>query len=233
MRKNWDNRGRRTLCLLFLTLSSLLLALCLVLPENANSGTYLDSAHGNATYGVDRTGLASFSYSKGNCAHCHEQHAMIGGSEPAPTVPTGGAQAYELFRRLFVDQTSMFCFDCHKGTGSLQSSWSRTNYSYSYWRGGDSITCPSSIYESFQFVDDNGLSIMNCTSSLGSSHLLRNLRTFMAGKVGFQVLSVRSIPAQVATILTGLRGITPALAPRPMQTCSRGMSGEMMPLRKG
>jgi len=49
------------------------------------AGPYLNSAHGNTTYGVNRSSMASLGYARANCAHCHEQHASIGGAEPAPT----------------------------------------------------------------------------------------------------------------------------------------------------
>src|SRR4030043_740937 len=52
--------------------------------------TYTISAHGNTSYGVNRTGLSSFNYSIGNCAHCHEQHASIAGQTITPS-------GYELF----------------------------------------------------------------------------------------------------------------------------------------
>jgi mono/diheme cytochrome c family protein len=48
----------------------------------AYAGPYLDSAHGNSAHGVKRT--STLQYATGNCAHCHEQHAMIAGSQPEP-----------------------------------------------------------------------------------------------------------------------------------------------------
>lgn len=91
MERYWNNKGKILLSPKFLALCSILLALCIVLclllyPNTASSGPYLDSAHANTSYGVNRSGLSSFGYSIGNCAHCHEQHASIGGSEPAQLV---------------------------------------------------------------------------------------------------------------------------------------------------
>ena len=62
----------------------------------ADAGVYLDSAHGDNNYGVNRSGASGFptDYPEGFCAHCHEQHASIGGSEPSPT---GGPSDYLLF----------------------------------------------------------------------------------------------------------------------------------------
>jgi len=55
-------------------------------PQLAQAGAYADSAHGDASNGVDRSGSESLygNYAPGNCAHCHEQHASLGGAEPAP-----------------------------------------------------------------------------------------------------------------------------------------------------
>lgn len=178
----------------FLALSATLLALCFIFvwilfPDKAKSGPYLDSAHGNTSYGVLRTSLNTSpnNYSRGNCAHCHEQHASIGGAEPAPNSPAG-PDFYLLFKDLWVVpiQSNVFCFGCHIEIGSYQSIFQRTNYSYSYWKGGDTtLTCPDSIYESFQFVLNNGTSQSNCGSTVGSSHILQDIRAFLRNKWGF------------------------------------------------
>ena len=178
----------------FFALCSTLFALCFIsgwilYPDMANSGPYLESAHGNTSYGVLRTSLNTppNNYSGGNCAHCHEQHASIGGAEPAPNFPAG-PDIYLLFKDLWVApiQSNVFCFGCHIEIGSYQSSFQRINYSYSYWKGGDtSLTCPDSIYESFQFVQNTGVSQSNCGSTVGSSHMLRNIRAFLLNKWGF------------------------------------------------
>lgn len=162
-----------------LFLSALIVILLIVgwflYPDRANSGPYLDSAHGNSTYGVLRTSLSTTpnNYGQGNCAHCHEQHASIGGSEPAPNSPAG-PDFYLLFYDLWLSpiQSIVFCYGCHMGTGSYQSGILQ-NYSYSYRRGGDtSLICPSSVRESFQFIQSDGTSQLNCGSSVGSSHKL-------------------------------------------------------------
>jgi len=88
------------------------LVLILILIKNTLSGPYTDSAHGNTSYGVNRSGLSSFNYSIGNCAHCHEQHASIGGSEPEPA---GGAPSkYTLFIGIGQNQSNRFCYACHR-----------------------------------------------------------------------------------------------------------------------
>jgi hypothetical protein len=144
---------------------------CFILyPRYTSGGPYLDSAHGNSTYGVNRsaTGFPT-DYAKGNCAHCHEQHASIGGSEPAPD--SGSPSKYAIFADNFTSQSDDFCFYCHKGTGSLQFSFDRINYNYSYWFGGDHInqTSPNNIYDAFN-------------PASGSSHNLQDILTFVKSK---------------------------------------------------
>ena len=198
-----NNKERIAFRIVFIIFCSTLCAICYLLyPDKANSvGPYLNSAHGNTSDGVLRTSLNTppNNYSRGNCAHCHEQHASIGGTEPAPNSPAG-PDLYLLFKDLWIipPQSNEFCFGCHMGgtgncnagTASCQSDWKRTNYSYSYWKGGDSsLTCPSSIYEAFQFVSNSGSSQSNCVSyipsNVGSSHMLRNIRAFLVNKWGF------------------------------------------------
>ena len=162
---------------------------CIVFSLKAHCEPYIDSAHGNTSYGVNRTGISSFNYSIGNCAHCHEQHASIGGAEPAPnTGDDAGPDNYLLFKDLWISppQSNTFCFGCHTDVSSVQSSFSRTNYSYSYWAGGDTtLICPGSVYESFQFVLNNGTSQSNCSSTNGSAHMLRNIRNYITNRWNF------------------------------------------------
>lgn len=129
-------------------------------PPPPSPPTYTDSAHGNSTYGVDRTSLSTFGYSKGNCVHCHEQHASIGGSEPNPT---GGPDKYCLLSNNFNTSKTMnpyvqndsVCFYCHISIGTLQSP-SFSNYSYSITFGGNPDITPNNIFDAF-----NGLSYHN------------------------------------------------------------------------
>lgn len=71
-------------------------------PLNSMAGDYLNSAHGTSAI---RPALSSTNYSTGNCAHCHEQHASIGGTTPAPT---GGPDVY-----LEAGTEEQLCFACH------------------------------------------------------------------------------------------------------------------------
>jgi hypothetical protein len=150
--------------------------------------TYTISAHGNTSYGVNRTSIAAFGYSIGNCAHCHEQHASIGGTEPAPT---GSAPlSYELFYTgpSPVQQTTFFCEYCHMDPNDPNQVQISMPYQYNYSRiaGGDNNTCPTNIRWAFGFINDNCSGTRsNCGSSVGSSHCLKDIVTFLAGKWGF------------------------------------------------
>ncbi|MFZ3138930.1 MAG: hypothetical protein WA126_16235 [Thermodesulfovibrionales bacterium] len=166
LKNKWFNKKSQkfTLSSKLLAFSSLLLAICsfiwLLYPDKAISGPYLNSSHGNSTYGVNRTSLTSFGYSKGNCVHCHEQHASIGGSEPNPT---GGPDKYCLLANNFNTSKTMnpyiqndsVCFYCHISIGTLQSP-SFSNYSYSITFGGNPDATPNNIFDAF-----NGLSYHN------------------------------------------------------------------------
>ena len=146
------------------------------------AGPYTDSAHGNTSYGVNRSSIASFNYSRGNCAHCHEQHASMGGSEPVPV--SGNASKQLIFYSAYISQSDMFCYQCHQ-TGSIQTGMPM-QYSYSYKYGGDnSISCPDSIKDAFIFINDDGSHNPNCGSSTGSSHQLAVIKNFITNKWGF------------------------------------------------
>ncbi|CAD7772311.1 MAG: hypothetical protein KIIPBIDF_00352 [Candidatus Methanoperedenaceae archaeon GB50] len=97
-------------------------------------------------------------YSTGNCAHCHEQHAMIGGTEPQPA--SGSASPFCLLQIIFsgtksntYQQSDNFCFYCHCYTDatSLQTP-NFTNYNYSRTFGGYT---PSSIYSIYKAFNQN------------------------------------------------------------------------------
>jgi hypothetical protein len=106
---------------------------CLLLPgDDLLAGDYLDSAHGSSTTGVFRpvignTPPSGLGYSRGNCTHCHEQHASIGGNEQPPI--NGNASTYELFAPNFdisrrtspYAESDTFCFNCHSNPNSAQS----------------------------------------------------------------------------------------------------------------
>ncbi len=156
--------------------------------KSVDAGPYLNSAHGSSSYGVKRSAAdynppaSDPNYTKGLCGHCHEQHNSIDGTEPAP-VP--GPENYTLFYDNYVSQTDDFCFQCHTSAGSHQAT-AFNNYNYSYKAGGDTaITCPVSILSAFSFINETGSPVSNCSSTVGSSHKLTDIKTFITGKWGF------------------------------------------------
>ncbi|MCJ7601496.1 MAG: cytochrome c3 family protein [Desulfobulbaceae bacterium] len=115
---------------------------------SAQAGDYLDSAHGSATDGVKRDSVLVpelADYSQGNCAHCHEQHASIGGGEPPPNPPTGPS-GFCLFADNFdtaaapssYQQDDNMCFYCHTSLSSYQET-AFDNYDYSRTFGGATL----------------------------------------------------------------------------------------------
>jgi hypothetical protein len=145
-----------------LMISLFLGVLVLVYGHVAMAGPYTDSAHGNYSpspgYGVNRTDTAGFGYAIGNCAHCHEQHASIGGDEPTPI--SGSASSFCIFADNFktnpppphpYNQSDDFCFYCHCYTDAttLQMTPNFTNYDYSHTFGGYSSSTPASIFAAF------------------------------------------------------------------------------------
>jgi len=87
---------------------------------------YTESAHGNY---ADRSAISSIGYAVGNCAHCHYQHASIEGTSHT-------AYDFGLFAPNNQDsQDDNFCFQCHKGAGSVQVG-GITNKNYSHAFGG-------------------------------------------------------------------------------------------------
>jgi hypothetical protein len=135
------------------------------------AGTYLSSSHGNTAYGVNRSSTSQ--YSKGNCAHCHEQHASIDGSEPDPF--SGSPSQFALFYTNHTSQTDNFCFKCHCETNSVAAS-AITNRSYSYRAGGWTADPLNDILEAFTTGGGN---------TPPSAHNLDDISTFIDGKWGY------------------------------------------------
>jgi len=136
-------------------LNKILLSLFFFSCSLAYAGPYLDSAHGNSSYGVKRSITKLSDYARGNCAHCHEMHASIGGTEPEPA--SGSASPFCLFADNFsgttanpYQQSDDFCFYCHCYTdaSSLQTP-NFTNYNYSRTFGGYTTSSIYSIYKAF------------------------------------------------------------------------------------
>ena len=136
---------------------------------SAGAGSYRDSAHGNASYGVDRSAIDAGleNYATGNCAHCHEMHSSMGGTTP---LPAGDASPYALFAPGFnrtkatntYTTEDVVCFYCHGNTGPAV-----VNESYSVTFGGGATgTGPQSVMEAF---------------NLHSYHNLKDIDTFLSG----------------------------------------------------
>ncbi|MBU4419905.1 MAG: hypothetical protein KKH84_02745, partial [Proteobacteria bacterium] len=109
----------------------LFIAVLFIGSSDGYAGEYTSSAHGtqnDAITGVNRLNA----YTDGHCAHCHEQHSSIDGSEPSPA---GGPDNYLLFDTSHTNQTANFCFDCHVDTASQQTGGVLRNYSYTYRAG--------------------------------------------------------------------------------------------------
>jgi len=147
------------------------LVLILFYVAETSAGVFTNSSHGNTTYGVYRSSIAAHGYSRGNCAHCHEQHASIEGVEPSPT--SGAPSNYLLFYDNFISQTDGFCFKCHTDVGSEQSGGQIINRSYSYRAGGWTADTLNDVLESFSYT------------SPGTSHNLSDIKTFITGKWGY------------------------------------------------
>lgn len=138
--------------------------------DSALGGTYLNSAHGNTTYGVNRTSTSALGYVTGNCAHCHEQHGTISGSEPAPV---GGAPSSSaLFYDNNASQADNLCLQCHVDIESVQIN-TPVNRSFSFRAGGWTLDTVNDVKESFAF------------SSPGTSHNLNDIKNFIAGRWGY------------------------------------------------
>jgi cytochrome c553 len=130
--------------------------------------TYGESAHGNTSYGVNRSDTG---YPVGSCAHCHDTFdSTYCGDDPnglmlfAPNdnpTPT--------------PQFDNFCFECHKGSGSVQvRDGGLKNHTYSTNFGGGAATF-TTIYDAFN----------PATGDTPSSHSLSDVQTYIAGKAGF------------------------------------------------
>lgn len=144
-RPSW---ARRALPLLVPAL--LVLALSAALAADTLRTYRADSAHGDPLFGVNRNSLPATpvqTYAMGNCAHCHEQHALIGGSEPAPT---GGSGPYAVFDA-GMGNSDNFCLNCHGGFYQ-----SVTNYNYTYRFGGFASNPVTSIAQAFGLEGQGG-----------------------------------------------------------------------------
>ena len=119
----------------------------------ATASIYTDSAHGNDSYGVNR----SESYTIGACTHCHETFDF--------------SICCQNQSMLFEPCDENLCFGCHKASDSCQAGDIDINKSYSCNFGGnaDEKTCDDDIVSAFS----HGTS--------GSSHWLGDIKSFAMG----------------------------------------------------
>ncbi len=190
----FSGRALKYLIFLLVFLFSLILIQNAYLqPPPPTLPTYTVSAHGNTSYGVNRKATSveeGFGYSIGNCAHCHEQHASIGGAEPVPD--GGNPSKYELFRSLFADQVDSFCMACHRDPADTnQRQYSMVpQYNYSRMAGGDTDASCISIRDLFDFIasdcsDNKNNACNNPAYDDGSAHCLNDIQTYLRNKWNF------------------------------------------------
>jgi cytochrome c553 len=153
-------------------IATAVLALVLSYAGVATAGTYAESAHGDTTDGVNRSGVVSDpdhpdAYDTGSCAHCHDTFD--------PDIC--GNNVYGLM--LFASngnpdsQTDNFCFECHIGTGYVQVG-GITNHTYSTNFGGGTATL-TSIYDAFNPT----------TGDTPSSHQLSDIQNYVTGNLDY------------------------------------------------
>jgi len=205
-------------------MATLLLGVSCLVAVPALAGSYLDSAHGNSGYGVNRSDIdGKYSgFATGNCAHCHESHASVQGTEPQPA---GGPAPHTLFADSFNSSRTQgpytdsddFCFYCHSdGTGQQVKN---QDYSVTFG-GGTANTGPQSIMAAFNQVSYHNLfdiwnflsnnatysawfaKLGNPCSACHNAHLAK--RNWDSGQTGFPLLSAISTPGNS----TGLWGET-------------------------
>jgi hypothetical protein len=128
--------------------------------------TYGESAHGDGTYGVNRSGAG---HDIGSCANCHDTFD--------PNFCENDPNDLMLFyARNPTSQTDNFCFQCHKVDGSVQErEGGITNYDYgSNFGGGEAMS--NNIKDAFNF------GLPNQAWTTGSSHNLQLVRNWTRTK---------------------------------------------------
>lgn len=126
---------------------------------------FSDSAHGNSSTGVKRKSPFPSEYSQGNCGHCHEQHASIGGDESTPDASKAeGPDSFCLLANNWSGSPTLkpyiqddnSCFYCHTSSSTLQET---AFYNYSYCRtfGGYTSDTTDSIMAAFNLTSYHNL----------------------------------------------------------------------------
>lgn len=115
------------------------IALCALVTDSNALPHYTSSAHGNASYGVERL---SSPYLTGNCAHCHSQHDSENFLLFATNFSNKEAAPYQT--------TDSVCFACHSSSGGI------VNNNYSSTFGGIAAES-SSILDAFNQTSNHNL----------------------------------------------------------------------------
>ncbi len=105
----WNNKTK------VIVLAILVIVYVVMHVENVRSGTYTSTKHGTS---ADRSAISgvgppySDEYFAGHCAHCHDQHASVGGDEPVPPAAEG-ATPFCLFKDNYGANKNELCYACH------------------------------------------------------------------------------------------------------------------------
>ena len=142
---------------------------------------YTNSAHGSSAdtgnYGVLRT--STDQYVRGHCAHCHEQHASINGTEPTPNATTtpsdAGPDKFCLLGNNFnteatvapYDQDDNACFWCHTNSGYVQDNLIVNNNYAATFGGATAVT--TGIMQAFNSTSYHNLkNVIDYADSIGT-----------------------------------------------------------------
>jgi nitrate/TMAO reductase-like tetraheme cytochrome c subunit len=123
--------SKKTLCfpphtIVVVPLVVFCLVCCLDNTGNVSAATYSTSAHGNTTSGVYNRALDgnNNSFGRGNCAHCHDQHASrVVNSASTTHTPNGNLG--------FLSE-EILCLDCHDGSPATDNIDTDINKSYGH-----------------------------------------------------------------------------------------------------
>jgi hypothetical protein len=90
-------------------------------------------------------------------------------------------------------QTENFCYECHKGTGTLQDP-AFDSYNYAQRAGGYTDTYsptdtdayfPTNVLDAFSYEDETGNPVPNLGADTGSSHRLTSIKNSLNGEWGY------------------------------------------------
>ncbi len=133
--------------------------------------TYAESAHGNTSYGVNRSGTG---YPVGSCAHCHDTFdPTYCGDDP------NGLMLFASNNNPTANpQFDNFCYKCHMSTGSAQDG-GIINHTYSTNFGGGTPTF-TTIYDAFNPTSGSSPSSHNLADVLNHAVTKRDVWLFTA-----------------------------------------------------